>query len=239
MSGQFNMPRNVAILGGNSDIAKAIEAELLKARPGVRTIRCVRTPKDGEISYDATNPKGAETALVEAEQKLGELDGVIIAFGMLGSEQEALKDPEGAFEMGITNYTGAVSAGVASGKMLTKNGGGWVVYLSSFAGVRVRPVMPLYGSSKQGADAFFKAARARWREDGVKCLIVRPGYVHTKMVKDVKPVFGDIQPNKVANSIVRAMEEGRDGVIYAPKILKPLSIVARFVPSRVWDGLKK
>jgi hypothetical protein len=28
-------------------------------------------------------------------------------------------------------------------------------------------------------------------------------------------------------------------VIYAPKILKLLSIVARFVPSRVWDGLKK
>jgi hypothetical protein len=43
----------------------------------------------------------------------------------------------------------------------------------------------------------------------------------------------------VANSIVKAMEEGRDGVIYAPKILKLLSIVARFVPGRVWDGLKK
>ena len=60
-------------------------------------------------------------------------------------------------------------------------GHGTIVALSSVAGERARRSNFVYGSSKAGMDAFFQGLGDSLVGSGVKVMIVRPGFVHTKM----------------------------------------------------------
>ena len=56
-----------------------------------------------------------------------------------------------------------------------------IVALSSVAGERVRRSNFVYGSTKAGMDGFYLGLGEALREHGVHVLVVRPGFVHTKM----------------------------------------------------------
>ena len=58
---------------------------------------------------------------------------------------------------------------------------GWIVALSSVAGERVRRSNFVYGSTKAGFDGFFLGLGEALREHGVRVLVVRPGFVKSKM----------------------------------------------------------
>ena len=60
-------------------------------------------------------------------------------------------------------------------------GHGWIVALSSVAGERVRRSNFVYGSTKAGLDGFYLGLGEALREHGVRVLVVRPGFVKSKM----------------------------------------------------------
>ena len=76
---------------------------------------------------------------------------------------------------------GAVSAALAASRLLQGQGHGTLVVLSSVAGVRVRRANFIYGSSKAGVDGFAQGLADALAGTAVNVLIVRPGFVHTKM----------------------------------------------------------
>ena len=55
--------------------------------------------------------------------------------------------------------------------------------LSSVAGERVRRANFIYGSSKAGLDGFAQGLGDALAGSGAQVLIVRPGFVHTKMTE--------------------------------------------------------
>ena len=61
------------------------------------------------------------------------------------------------------------------------NNHGTIVVLSSVAGERVRTDNAVYGATKAGLDAFAQALSDRLVGSGVNVMIVRPGFVHTRM----------------------------------------------------------
>ena len=65
-----------------------------------------------------------------------------------------------------------------------------IVFLSSVAGERVRRSNFAYGASKAGADGFYLGLGEALREHGGHVLVVRPGFVHTKMTegRDAAPL---------------------------------------------------
>src|SRR4029077_12562704 len=80
-----------------------------------------------------------------------------------------------------TNYAGVVSVTVPLAQRLQEQGHGTIVLLSSVAGERGRKANFVYGSSKAGADGFFQGLGDRLAGTGVHVMIVRPGFVRTKM----------------------------------------------------------
>ena len=95
---------------------------------------------------------------------------------------------------------------------MREQGHGTIVALSSVAGERARKSNFIYGSSKAGMDAFFQGLGDSLVGTGVHVMIVRPGFVHTKMTTGMDAAPLSTTPEAVAQAIVHGLERGRESV---------------------------
>ena len=79
---------------------------------------------------------------------------------------------------------------------------GRIVALSSVAGERVRRSNFVYGSTKAGLDGFFLGLGEALREHGVAVLVVRPGFVRSKMTEGLAEAPLAVDPDEVAEAVV-------------------------------------
>jgi decaprenylphospho-beta-D-erythro-pentofuranosid-2-ulose 2-reductase len=136
-------------------------------------------------------------------------------------------------KVATTNYVGSVSAGLASARLLKHQGHGSIVALSSVAGERVRRANFIYGSSKAGMDGFFQGLGDSLAGTGVGVLIVRPGFVRTKMTAGMPEAPLATTPAAVAQATVKALQTGRE-VVWVPAQLRLVFAVFRHLPRPVW-----
>jgi decaprenylphospho-beta-D-erythro-pentofuranosid-2-ulose 2-reductase len=114
--------QRVFVLGGTSDIALATLVKLtgerrgvqvtLAARPGERRVAAAaslqaRGMRVTEVDFDATDRTSAENAIASAFEDGGDIDVVMLAFGLLGDQQRAWQDVEAALELVQVNYVAA------------------------------------------------------------------------------------------------------------------------------------
>ena len=89
-------------------------------------------------------------------ERVGDIDLALLAFGVLGDQEEAEHDGRAAVDIAEVNYSGSVSVAVPLAQRMRTQGHGTIVVLSSVAGERARRSNFVYGSSKAGMDAFFQ-----------------------------------------------------------------------------------
>src|SRR5205823_3951277 len=118
--------------------------------------------------------------------------------------------PEQAAAAARTNYVGVVSVGLEVAARLRQQGHGTVVLLSSVAGERVRKANFVYGSTKAGADGFAQGLGDALAPFGARVLIVRPGFVPTKLTAGMKPAPLATTPDAVADAVVKGIASGRE-----------------------------
>jgi decaprenylphospho-beta-D-erythro-pentofuranosid-2-ulose 2-reductase len=164
------------------------------------------------------------------------VDIVLLAFGVLGDQTEAEANPDEAVEMATINYTGAVSAGLRVAGRLRAQGHGVLVVLSSVAGDRARRSNFIYGSTKAGLDAFAQGLGDALHGSGARVLIVRPGFVRTRMTEGLPEVPMTINPDDVARIIVTALRKGRE-TVYAPGPLRLVMTGLKAVPRPLFRKL--
>ena len=70
-------------------------------------------------------------------------------------------------------------------------------------------------------------------ENGVQVLVVRPGFVHTKMTEGMEPAPFSTTPDKVAADIVAGLDRGAT-TVWSPGVLRYLFTVMRHLPRPVW-----
>ncbi len=244
----FGEPASLLVLGGTSDIGLAT-ARRLVAR-GAR--RVVLAGRHAEALQEAKQWFGPE-ALVEvvgfdADQTDrhgpliervfvgGDVDVVLLAFGLLGDQADAEEDPEMAVQLARTNYLGAVSVGLHVAGRLRRQGHGVLVVLSSVAGERVRRSNFLYGSTKAGLDAFSQGLGEALRGTGARVMIVRPGFVRSKMTRGMRNRPLATTPEAVAEAIVLGLQR-RSEVVWVPSLLRPIMMVLRHLPRPIFRRL--
>jgi decaprenylphospho-beta-D-erythro-pentofuranosid-2-ulose 2-reductase len=131
------------------------------------------------------------------------------------------------------NYVGAVSSGLAAAQRLKAQGHGTIVVLSSVAGERVRAANFVYGSSKAGLDAFAQGLGDALLGTGVQVLVVRPGFVHTKMTAGMDAAPFSTSPEAVADAIAAGLATGKE-TIWVPPILRVVFGGFRHLPRLAW-----
>jgi decaprenylphospho-beta-D-erythro-pentofuranosid-2-ulose 2-reductase len=144
--------QSLFVLGATSEIAQAVTRRMV-ARRCRRVVLAARHPTDLTSFAEELRSLGATTvdtvafdadrtddhpALVDAAFDGGDLDVVLLAFGVLGDQAEFDADPAAAVAAARTNYVGAVSVGLLVAERLRRQGHGTLVVLSSVAGERVR-----------------------------------------------------------------------------------------------------
>ena len=250
MENALGEPQTILLLGGTSDIGLAIVRNLLN--PTTRTVvlacrnidagnRAAAGLRYDDLTVDVVAFDGSDTAthselLATLSEKYGDIDVAIVAFALLGEGAVSSVDPAAAIEVAQVNFTGCVSATIAVANQMRSQGHGSIVVLSSVAGERVRRANPVYGGSKAGLDGFAQGFGDVIAGDGVHMLIVRPGFVHSKMTTGLKVQPFATTPERVAEAAVKALR-ARRRVVWAPGILRFVFIAVRHLPGPVWRRL--
>ena len=244
-------PGAILLLGGTSDIGLAIVTELLAAerRPVLLAARATsprlakakaRVESAGAtcvqvLDFDCTN-FASHPGIIE--QVFGPEHApvavAIVAFGLLGDAERLWHDQAAAVTVAQTNYTGAVSVGVALGEAFSRQGSGAIVAISSVAGEKVRRANFVYGSSKAGMDGFYRQLGVALEPAGVHVLVVRPGFVSSAMTAGRPRVPLTVSPATVAHRTVEALARGRT-MIRVPAVFGLVMAVFKHLP----DGLAR
>ncbi|WP_249010738.1 SDR family NAD(P)-dependent oxidoreductase [Conexibacter sp. DBS9H8] len=242
------MSRRVLLLGGTSEIGGAIVAALARRHPGSTAVIVGRDADALEKAAAALVNAGCVSVSVAVGDAdaldthpalLGELfgsggfDTVVLAVGTLGGQAALATPREEALALLRTNVLGCGSLLEASLQQLRSRGGGTMVVLSSAAAERPRASLAYYGAAKAGLDALAQALGDAARADGVRTLVVRPGFVHTRMTAGLRPAPLATTPEAVAEVAVRAIERGAH-TVWAPPALRWVLLVLRCLPRPLW-----
>lgn len=248
MQNALQEPQTIVLLGGTSEIGRAIVDELLS--PAARTlVLACRRPDEAQPErfarqglnvvvehFDAAATETHDAFVRRLATEHGDLDVVVVAFGVLGSQAEFDADPQAAAEAVHVNYTGAVTATLAVAGQMRRQGHGHIAVLSSVAGERGRASNFVYGSSKAGLDAFAQGLGDSLAGTGVHVTVVRPGFVHSKMTRGLKSAPFATTPRVVGQLTVAGMRAGRH-TVWTPGILRYVFIILRHVPRPVFRRL--
>lgn len=243
--------QSVLVLGGGSEIARATVRRLI----GQRTRTVVLAARDPEalagevasltdlgatrveaVAFDACDFDSHEKFVIDVWDRFGDIDLVLLAFGVLGDQELAATDRARAVELLQTNLTGAVSVAIPITERLVAQGHGTWVVLSTVAGERVRKSNLTYGASKAGLDGWFCALGDRLAGTGVDVLVVRPGFVRTRMTEGLEEAPLSTTPEKVADDILAGLAKGRS-IVWSPPALRALMSVVRHLPRPVFRRL--
>ena len=250
MNNAVKQPQTVLVLGGTSDIGRAIVDAL--ASPALRrVILAVRDPEraaepiagwtfgDADVvtvAFDATAVDTHEAVIAQVSEQYGDLDVVIQAFGQLG--EVGLDDPIASARLAEVNYVGAVSSGLAVAARLRAQGHGTLVVVSSVAGVRTRASNFVYGSTKAGQDAFATGLGHSLVGSGARVLTVRPGFVRSAMTEGMDEAPFACDPSDVGEAVAAGIRRGRS-VVWVPGILQVVFGLLRHAPGFVWRRLDR
>ena len=250
LSNGSKLSKKILVLGATSGIAEAtcrIWAEqgaqmFLVARNPAKLAAVAADLKTRGAAYVGTAVADLDDTAKHADllsHAINSLTGMDIAYlahGILGDQARAEQDFEHAAQIIHTNFVAPVSLLTWLSNFCVQRHAGVLAVISSVAGDRGRKSNYLYGSSKAGLSAFLAGLRNRVDRDGVTVLTIKPGPVKTAMTAGMKGAekFADV--NKVAATIVKAIDKRVDN-LYVPFQWQPIMFVIRNIPDRVFKKL--
>jgi decaprenylphospho-beta-D-erythro-pentofuranosid-2-ulose 2-reductase len=240
---------SLLLVGGTSDIAVATARRYLRERP-LRVVVAARdTPRRGAaaeelraagatvevVDFDADDPAAPERMVAEAAAG-GDIDVALVAFGQLGDQASLATDAEAAAALARVNYVAPVAVGTVLANRLREQGHGVIVALSSVAGERARRSNYVYGSTKAGVDAFYSGLADSLAGTGVSVLVVRPGFVRSKMTEGLEDAPLATTPEAVAEAIVTGVRKGRH-TVWVPGAMRWVMSGLRHTPRALFRRL--
>jgi 3-dehydrosphinganine reductase len=267
MGKDFFQGRRALITGGSSGIGAAIAGELVRrgahvfllARHAERlektavALRAVAKDADRKIDYAAADvavPEQVAAAVDACEQRLGPVDLLINSAGI--TQPGYLEDmPIEAFRAQIeTNYMGTVHTVKALLPRLISRRAGWIVNLSSAAGLKGIFGYAAYCASKFAIVGFSEALRSELLRHQIGVTLACPPDTRTPMLEaesKLRPYETSylaaqgkiLEPEQVANAVLRGVERRKFLVVpgFDGKFLRFANGVAPGAIDWMFDGM--
>lgn len=241
----------VLVLGGTSAIARALVRELAaeghdvtlagRDMPELDRIAAdleIRYEVDADtLAFEAQEPQAHRATLRSFLDGLEDpLAGAVWCIGYLGDEVEARENFGEARRILDVNLTAALSTMELVAAQLQDQGEGFLCAVSSPAGERGRSSNYTYGASKAGLTTYLEGLRQRLDAYGVQVTTVVPGFVDTRMTYGNEDTFLVVSPSRVASSMVKAVDRGRE-VVYVPWFWRPVLFGLRNLPAPLFKRL--
>ena len=243
--------RRVLLIGGTSEIGLAIVRRLASDGP-VRPYLIGRDRDrlagavaelersgcaEGEIDVVDADDLGSHAGvLARAFERTGGFETVVLAIGVLGGQAALDADRDEALEVMRVNFVGAGSLLLESLRRLREQGSGELILLSSVAAERPRASNPIYGAAKAGLDSLAQGLADAAAGSGVRVLVVRPGFVTTRMTEGLDEAPMATTAQAVADATVRGLAAGAH-TVWVPGRLRLVFAVLRHLPRAVFRRL--
>ncbi|ADW71440.1 SDR family oxidoreductase [Granulicella tundricola] len=244
------VPRKILVLGATSGIAEATcriwaqqGASLFLVGRNQQKLDAVAADlKTRGASYvdtavaDLDDTSSHPALLAHAINSLTGMDIAYLAHGVLGDQAAAEQNFKTAAQILHTNLISAVSLLTWLANFCVQRHAGTLAVLSSVAGDRGRKSNYVYGASKAGLSAYVAGLRNRVDREGVHVITIKPGPTKTAMTASMpgSEKFADV--NKVAATIVKAIDNRTDN-LYVPFQWQPIMFIIRHIPERVFKTL--
>jgi short-subunit dehydrogenase len=241
----------VVIFGGRSEIGLELATRLA---PGATVLLAARRADALDDEVAAVRAAGATAVYVrefDADDlashaplvdsivvEHGPIGTAVLAFGILGDQARAEKDPGHAAAIVHTDYVAQVSLLTVLANTMRSAGRGTIATFSSIAGARVRRANYVYGSAKAGLDGFCSGLADALEGSGVRLLVVRPGFVIGRMTEGMAPAPFSRTAPQVADATMRALRGSRRSVWF-PWQVGALAVVMRLLPQFVWRRMPR
>jgi short-subunit dehydrogenase len=236
--------QRIVIFGATSGIAEAVARDFAK-----ESAAFVLVGRNGVALEDIKNDlivRGATSVNVlvadladvvslarlchKAQETLGGIDVAVIAHGTLPDQAVSIASSVAMFEVMQVNSLSPAALMVELGVIMSEQGHGSLVILSSVAGDRGRPSNFVYGASKSLLSTLGEGMALGLKDKGVNVLVVKPGFVDTKMTAAFKkgPLWASA--SDVGGAIVKAVKAGKSGVLYTPRFWELIMLIVKFAP---------
>ncbi|WP_280249162.1 SDR family NAD(P)-dependent oxidoreductase [Nocardia abscessus] len=241
----------VLLLGGRSEIGLEVARRLA---PGRAVILAARRSDELDaqraqltaagasdvhtVEFDADDTASHPALLEKIDAEHGPIGIAVLAFGVLGEQQRAERDPDHTAAILHTDFVAQASVLTILANLLRTRGAGQIVVFSSVAGVRVRRANYVYGSAKAGLDGFASGLADALHGSGVRLLLVRPGFVIGRMTEGMSPAPFSSTPEQVADAVARGLRRGA-GRVWVPRILRPMFFALRLLPQAIWRRMPR
>jgi len=190
----------------------------------------------GRVLAAACDLEDAEAfgpALDAAFAALGRVDLVVVTAGAFAIQERLEADAKLCQHVLDLDFTKTILFCEQARRRLIAGGGGTLCVFSSVAGDRARKSVALYGAAKAGLDHYLDGLDLRFREQGLRVVNVKPGFVHTAMTEGLKAPPFAASPEAVAVAALRGIERGQR-VVYAPTIWRAVMTAVRALPRPVF-----
>lgn len=194
------------------------------------------------LPFDVSKHEEAEAKAAEVLAKFGQVDVLINNAGL--SHWSKIKDMSMDVLKQImnTNFLGGAALTKAVLPSMLEKKKGQVVVISSILGKIVTHKQAAYNASKHALHGFFDTLRAEYSGNGIKVLIVCPGFVNTNVAKNSLDRNGNpigrnntmiengLKPEYVAKKILDAIKNNKEEILLAGGKEKFGVLLKRFAP---------
>ncbi|MEV6536481.1 SDR family NAD(P)-dependent oxidoreductase [Streptomyces sp. NPDC051639] len=217
--------RVVLVTGASSGIGRAIAIALSKAGARVAAgarradrVRSLAEDAPGEVlalELDVTDPQSVRDAVEATVERFGALDVLVNNAGVMLSGQILGADTTEWTRMVETNLLGSMYAVHSALPHLLRSKGA-VVQISSTSGRVSSAASGVYAATKFGVTAFSEALRQEVTEQGVRVVVVEPGFVATELTTHITDPAIQAMAKTMAESMRTLQAEDIAGaVLYA------------------------
>jgi len=190
--------KTAIVTGGTKGIGLGIAEALI--REGVAVCISARHPNEIQSAVDRLNQLNGGRAvgfvcdvrdyrqvkglIAHAVKELGGVDILINNAGIGVFQTVEETSPEDFRAVLETNVFGVFYCCHETIPQMKKRGGGYIINISSLAGVNAHPRMAAYNASKFGLNGFSEALMQEVRHDNIKVSYIMPGSVNTEFGGD-------------------------------------------------------
>jgi short-subunit dehydrogenase len=194
-----------------------------------------RGPSANPVGYaicDLERPESFSRALDEAATQLDGFDTVVVTAGLFATQERLEQDFELMRRLLVVDFAHTVLFCEQARARLLAAGGGTLCVFSSVAGERGRKPVIFYGAAKAGLTRYLEGLDHKFRNQGLRTVCVKPGFVRTSMTHGLpEPPFA-ADPDDVAPQVLAAIDRGSP-VVYVPRMWELVMLVIRWLPRSV------
>ncbi len=244
----MNKNKTVWIIGSNSDIAKAFVKKyhsyfgtVVLASRDYPKVREFKSLLDGENILDFELDISDEISINRFVEAAPVPDEVIFFAGHIkycGENEDT--SAENIIRTYRTNVEGYSILIEKIYKIFAERKSGTIAALSSCAGDRGKSSNRIYSASKAALSVYLEGFMQAAEKDNIKTVIIKLGRANTKMLdnaaSEIKKTFS-CSCEHAADFIWRAVNKNKSHIYYYKKIWKPIMIIYKAIPLRLYNKI--